>query len=386
MTNPVYLDNAATTWPKPEMVYQSMDEFFRKYAANPGRASHRMAIESERIVEGTRHTLARFFNLRDYKRLIFTLNCTDALNIAIKGVVRQGDHIITSTLEHNSVSRPLARLEQEKFIAVSRVKPDDEGFIHPEEIEKQITQKTRLVVMLHASNVLGNIQDIGSVGALCRKKNLLFLVDAAQTAGVISIDMEKDQVDLLAFPGHKSLFGPPGTGGLCIGERAGELAYWREGGTGSDSTSLVQPEGYPQRLEGGTVNFVGIAGLNAGINFIIKEGPDNIRNHEIELTALLLQGLAKNKNITVYGTDNPKKRVSLASFNLKDTKWDPASLGSMLDQSRGILVRTGHHCAGSALEGMIDSSKETIRVSPGYFNRIEDISFCIDSIHELMVS
>lgn len=377
----IYLDNAATTWPKPEVVYKTMDRFFRLYGANPGRGSHRMAIEAERIVEGTRFTLARFFGLKDYKRLVFTFNCTDALNMAIKGLLKKGDHVITSTIEHNSVSRPLYRMEKEGIIEVSKISSDDDGFIDVREAEKAVRSTTRLLVLTHASNVLGTIQHIRDFGKLCRKKNIVFLLDAAQTAGVIPINMEIDNIDILAFSGHKSLFGPPGTGGLCVGNRV-SLEYWREGGSGKDSRSPLHPDVYPERLEGGTINFVGIAGLNAGINFILKEGIGSIRKHEVKLVSSLIDRLKRNQKITLYGTREPAKRVGLISLTVNDSRWDSPSIGSFLDESSGILLRTGHHCARDVLEDKKEASLGTIRISPGYFNTDKEVDLVCKKIEE----
>jgi cysteine desulfurase/selenocysteine lyase len=244
-----YLDNAATTFPKPESVYRVMDEFARTRLANPGRAGHRLAVASERMLDEARHVLNQFFNGEGPERFIFTLNCTDALNMAIKGVLREGDHVVTTNLEHNSVSRPLQALADAKVITLTRVPADSSGTVHPDDIRRAITSKTRLIVLTHASNVLGTVQPAAEIARIAREHEVLFLLDAAQTAGVIPIDIRGWGIDLLAFPGHKSLLGPTGTGGLYVGSRV-QLRPWREGGTGGDSSSPTQPREMPYYLEG----------------------------------------------------------------------------------------------------------------------------------------
>src|SRR5882724_8389747 len=247
----IYLDNAATSFPKPEVVYQALDRFARQDLANPGRAGHKMALAAERALDDARHLLNQLFHGEGPERFVFTLNCTDALNMAFKGVLAEGDHVITSDLEHNSVSRPLRAMELAGKITLTRLKADQGGTIDPDAVRKAITPKTRLVALTHASNVLGTVQPIAEVGRLARTDDLLFLVDAAQTAGVVPLDVQEANVDLLAFPGHKSLLGPTGTGALYVGERA-NLRPWREGGTGGDSSSETQPQELPYFLEGGT--------------------------------------------------------------------------------------------------------------------------------------
>ena len=256
----IYLDNAATSFPKPKRVYERMNQFLREEAANPGRSGHRLSVAAEGQIVQARSLLAKFFGAKNSERIIFTLNCTDSLNIAIKGALRDGDHVVTTVLEHNSVLRPLNALEACGKITVTKIRPSKDGFVDPQDIKKAFQKNTKLVVMTHASNVIGVVQPVREIGRLVRETGILFLVDAAQTAGVVSIDVERDFIDLLAFPGHKSLYGPPGTGGLYVGERA-KLIPWREGGTGFDSESRIQPETLPFLLEGGTPNSVGIVGL-----------------------------------------------------------------------------------------------------------------------------
>src|SRR5437667_3153287 len=245
----IYLDNAATSFPKPESVYQALDRFARTDLANPGRAGHKMALAAERALDDCRHLLNQFFHGEAPERFVFTLNCTDALNMAFKGVLTDGDHVITTNLEHNSVSRPLRKMELDGRITLTRIKADEGGTIDPDAVRQAITPRTRLIALTHASNVLGTVQPVTEVGRVAREHDLLFLVDAAQTAGVVPIDVQTSCIDLLAFPGHKSLLGPTGTGGLYAGPRA-KLRPWREGGTGGDSSTPTQPTEFPYFLEG----------------------------------------------------------------------------------------------------------------------------------------
>src|SRR5262245_52494658 len=296
----IYLDNAATSFPKPEAVYQALDRFARNDLANPGRAGHKMALAAERALDDCRHLLNQFFHGENPDRFIFTMNCTDALNMAIKGTLTDGDHVITSDLEHNSISRPLRALELAGKISLIRVKADAGGSIDPDAIRKAITPKTRLVALTHASNVLGTVQPIAEIGKLVRDSDLLFLVDAAQTAGVIPIDVQAVNVDLLAFPGHKSLYGPTGSGALYVGRRA-KVKAWREGGTGGDSSSETQPNLYPYFLEGGTPNVLGVAGLDAGIHFVMEKGVEQLHRQEIAMTQRLAERLPDLGPYVVHG-------------------------------------------------------------------------------------
>src|SRR4051812_12424143 len=277
----IYLDNAATSFPKPEPVYQALDRFARTSLANPGRAGHRMAVAAERTLDDARHGLNQFFRGEGPERWIFTLNCTDGLNLAIKGTVKPGDHVITSDLEHNSISRPLRALEKAGVITLTRV-ASDRGYLDPDAIRRALTPSTTLVALTHAANVLGTVQPIEQIAPIVREAGALFLVDAAQSAGVVPIDLRATPIDLLAFPGHKSLYGPTGTGVLYAGPRA-NLRPWREGGTGGDSSSPTQPTLYPYFLEGGTPNVLGVAGLGAGIAWVAENDPEKIRHHEVSL-------------------------------------------------------------------------------------------------------
>src|SRR6266576_3122177 len=275
----IYLDNSGTSFPKPETVYQALDRFARHDLANPGRAGHKMALAAERALDDGRHLLNQLFHGEAPERFVFTLNGTDALNMAFKGVLAEGDHVITTDLEHNSVSRPLRAMELAGKIALTRLMADSGGTIDPDAIRKAMKPKTRLIALTHGSNVLGTVQPIAEVGRIAREREVLFLVDAAQTAGVLPIDIQTTNVDLLAFPGHKSLLGSTGTGALYVGPAA-IVGAWREGGTGGDSSSETQPREYPYFLEGGTPNVLGVAGLAAGIKYVVSEGVAKIHAHE----------------------------------------------------------------------------------------------------------
>ncbi|MFM1801536.1 MAG: hypothetical protein RJA81_888, partial [Planctomycetota bacterium] len=277
----IYLDNAATSFPKPESVYRAMDEFARTSLANPGRSGHRMAMASERVLDDTRHLLNTLFHGESPDRWVFTLNCTDALNMAIKGILQEGDHVITTDLEHNSVSRPLVSMQKSGQISLTRI-PSHDGYINPEEVIAAITPQTRLVAITHAANVLGTVQPVEIIAEAVRKCGIFILVDAAQSAGVIPIDLSKTPIDLLAFPGHKALYGPTGTGALYVGPRV-QLKPWREGGTGGDSSTETQPELMPYRMEGGTPNVHGLVGLKAGLEWVLERGEEVSRLHEVNL-------------------------------------------------------------------------------------------------------
>lgn len=379
----IYLDNAATTFPKPDAVYRAMDEFARSRLANPGRAGHRMALASERLLDEARHLLNQFFKGEAPERFIFTLNCTDALNMAIKGVLREGDHVVTTNLEHNSVSRPLQALADAGFIELTRIQADGGGTIDPDDVRRAITPQTRLIALTHASNVLGTVQPAREVAQVARQHDVLFLLDAAQSAGVIPIDIRGWGVDLLAFPGHKSLLGPTGTGGLYVGSRV-QLRPWREGGTGGDSASPTQPRELPYYLEGGTPNVVGIAGLIAGIRFVQEHGQENIHQQEMQLIERLRQWLVEQEGFEVFGHDDAKRRVATLSFRLDGL---PAGdVAAILDTSFDIAVRPGLHCAPYIHKALGTFPEGTVRVSLGPFNTSADIDALCHALHQLVSS
>jgi cysteine desulfurase/selenocysteine lyase len=374
-----YLDNAATSFPKPESVYQAMDAFARQNLANPGRAGHKMALAAERALDDCRHSLNQLFRGKEPERWIFTLNGTDALNMAFKGVLHDGDHVITTDLEHNSVSRPLRALELAGRITLTRLASDQGGTISPDDVKRAITPKTRLIAMTHASNVLGTVQPAGEVGRLTRERDVLFLLDAAQTAGVLPIDVQALNVDLLAFPGHKSLLGPTGTGALYVGPRA-KVRAWREGGTGGDSSSETQPTEYPYFLEGGTPNVLGVAGLAAGVRWVSERGLDSIHAHEVGLVERLWRRLDE-LGYRVLGHRDHARRVGTISFVSESL---PApELGGILDQAFDVAVRPGLHCAPYVHRAQGTFPEGAVRVSPGAFNTEQDVDRLADALAEV---
>jgi cysteine desulfurase family protein len=366
----IYLDNAATSFPKPESVYRALDHFARQNLANPGRAGHKMALAAERALDDARHLLNQFFAGKGPERWVFTLNGTDALNMAFKGVLNDGDHVITTDLEHNSVSRPLCALEQAACISLTRLRADGGGTVDPDAVRKAITPKTRLVALTHASNVLGTVQPVGEVGRVTRENDLLLLVDAAQTAGVLAIDVGAMNVDLLAFPGHKSLLGPTGTGVLYVGPRV-KLRAWREGGTGGDSASETQPRELPYFLEGGTPNVLGVAGLAAGVRWVQEQGLEAIHERETALCERLWRKLDELAGYEVFGHRDPARRVATLSF--RSEALPAAELGGILDQAFDIAVRPGLHCAPYVHRSLGTFPDGTVRVSAGPFTTEEDI-------------
>lgn len=376
----IYLDNAATTFPKPEIVYKTMDSFYRTLGANPGRSGHKMAVAAEKEIEDTRMVAAKLFGIKNSNRFIFTFNATDAINMGIKGLLKPGDHAITTYLEHNAVSRALHGLEKKGIITVTKVRNSSDGFIDPNDVKSAITSKTRLIVITHAPNVIGTIQPIHEIGRFARENNIIFMIDAAQTAGVCEIDVDKDFIDMLAFTGHKGPLGPTGTGGLYVGEGV-NLEPWREGGTGFEPTSLSQPEEIPFKLESGTPNTVGIVGLRAGVEYILSRGIHTIRKHEQKLTDKLIHSLKDDPRFILYGTTDISKKVGILSMNVKGFK--PAEVGAILDQSFDIAVRPGLHCAPFAHQVMGTFPDGTVRISAGYFNTEKDIDQLIIALHKI---
>jgi cysteine desulfurase family protein len=377
----IYLDNAATSFPKPEAVYQALDRFARQSLANPGRAGHKMALAAERALDDARHLLNQLFHGEAPERFVFTLNGTDALNMALKGVLAEGDHVITTDLEHNSVSRPLRQMELDGRITLTRVRADGGGTIDPDDVRRAVTPRTRLVALTHASNVLGTVQPVAEVGALARGRDLLFLVDAAQTAGVVPIDVQALHIDLLAFPGHKSLLGPTGTGALYAGPRA-PVRAWREGGTGGDSSSETQPSLFPYFLEGGTPNVLGVAGLAEGVKYVTGQGLDRIRAHEVALTERLRRRLEEMGGFEVFGHCDPARRVGTVSF--RSAALPAAELGGILDEAFDIAIRPGLHCAPYIHRALGTHPEGTVRVSPGPFNTEEDIDRTVRALAEIV--
>lgn len=378
----IYLDNAATSYPKPKEVGQAMLYFLEKVGASPGRSGHRLSIEAGRMLYQTRESLAELFNVDDPLRIIFTLNVTEALNLVLKGLLQPGDQVITSSMEHNSVMRPLRDLEK-KGIGVKVVSCSPKGLLEPQDIEKSINKNTRLIVLNHGSNVVGTLLPIIEVGEIARKNDILFLVDAAQTAGCYPLDIKRDNIDLLAFTGHKALFGPPGTGGLVIGERVEvkKLNPLKTGGTGSRSEFEEQPGFLPDIYESGTPNTVGLSGLNEGVRFILKEGINKIRQHELDLYQKLISGLKEIPKVILYGEEKVEKRVAVISFNIKQQL--PSEVGLRLDEEYSIMCRVGLHCSPASHKTIGTFPTGTIRFSLGWFNTFKEIDQAIIAIKNL---
>lgn len=376
----IYLDNAATSFPKPESVYQTLDAFARQSLANPGRAGHKMALAAERALDDCRHQLNQLFHGKEPERWIFTLNCTDALNMAFKGTVNEGDHVVTTDLEHNSVSRPLRAMELGGRISLTRIACSADGVIDPDAVRRAINPQTRMVALTHASNVVGTVQPISEIGRIARERDVLFLVDGAQTAGVIGIDVQEMNIDLLALPGHKSLFGPTGTGALYVGPRA-RVRAWREGGTGGDSSSETQPREYPYFLEGGTPNVLGAAGLAAGIRWVQQKGLEEIHSHEVSLVERLWGRLEEMDGFRVLGHRDHARRVGTISFVCEALP--AAEIGGILDQAFDVAIRPGLHCAPYIHRAQKTFPDGAVRVSPGPFNTAADIDALAAALAEI---
>lgn len=382
MDNLVYLDNAATTYPKPREVLEFMTDFYHNFGVNPGRSGFDLALQAEEMLVNTRRRMQAFFNGKgDFNRLIFSYNATDALNTIIFGILREGDHAISTTLEHNSVLRPLYHLQTEGGVEVDYVQFDSQGFVDPDEFKKRIKKNTRLVIMNHGSNVIGTIQPVKEVGRICREKGVYFAIDASQTAGMLPIDMEDMCLDALAFTGHKSLLGPTGIGGAFIQENV-DIKASRHGGTGVASAVRGQPDLFPHRLECGTVNLAGVAGLNAAQDYLEKRGMDNIFEHEQKLAAILREGLADIEGVDLYCGESMENHMSVFAFNIQGYKAFDA--GALLDVDHNIAVRTGLHCAPLVHEGIgTFDIHGSLRASIGPFNVEEEIHHCIRSVREM---
>ncbi len=356
-----------------------MNQVMTRVAANPGRSEHKSARKANQIIQETREEIARLFSIPDARRVVFTCNATEAINLGLKGILSAGDHVVTSSVEHNAVIRPLKRLEK-AGVRYSLVPCSRRGDLDYRRLQKSLRPRTKLIVLTHASNVTGRIFPIEEAGAFARSKGIYFMVDAAQTAGLLPIDVQRMNIDLLACPGHKSLYGPQGTGFLYVAEGI-DLKPLKEGGTGIDSESDEQPGILPQRLESGTLNTPGIAGLGAGISFVREQKVEKIWKKEMSLTRSLIQGLKKIKGVRIFGPRKPEERVPLVSFNLESM--DPGEVGFLLDELYDILVRTGLHCAPHAHRTLGTLPSGTIRVSLGFFNTAEDIKALLQALREI---
>ncbi|RKY86029.1 cysteine desulfurase [candidate division KSB1 bacterium] len=381
MDNVIYLDNASTTYPKPAEVHRAMYEFYSNYGVNPGRSSCKLSSKAENIITETRKLLMNFFNGgTDYNRLVFTYNVSDSLNMIINGILEKGDHVITSAIEHNSVLRPIYHKEMIGEVEVDYVPFNEGGFIDPDDIKRRIRKNTKLVIINHGSNVIGTVQPVKEIGAICRKNGVLFSVDTSQTAGVIPINMKEMNIDIVAFTSHKSLFGPTGIGGICIGEGV-EIKPTRFGGTGIKSELRTYVDEYPYRLECGTLNIMGIAGLNAAQKFLKKKGIDNIFNHEMELIRMLYNEIKDMDKVKVYCADSFKNHIPVLSINIEGIS--SSEVGSLLNEEYGICTRTGLHCAPLVHKTLGTAPDGTVRFSVGLFNTEKDIKITIEAIKEI---
>jgi len=378
----VYLDNAATSWPKPPAVVAAMARYLDEVGANPGRSGHRLSIEAGRLVEGAREAVAELFGAADPLRVVFGANATEALNLALHGLLRPGDQVITSSMEHNSVMRPLRQLEK-AGVEVAVVACAADGSLDPAQVEAAIRPNTRLIALTHASNVVGTLLPIAEVGAIARRHGLLLLVDTAATAGAVPINMESDGIDLLAFTGHKSLLGPTGTGGLVLGERVDvkEMRALKQGGTGSYSTSEEQPEFLPDKFESGTLNVLGLAGLEAGIRWILERGVESIHARHQEILRLFIDGLVAIPGVTLYGTRDAARQTDTLAFNIAGLSSSEA--GFRLDDEFDIQTRIGLHCAPAAHQTLGTWPHGTIRFAPGIFTSDDDVRYALAAVRQL---
>ncbi len=378
----IYLDSGATTFPKPEEVYVAMDQFYRIYGVNPGRSGYDLCMVAGSMVEETRKLLTEFFNGgTDPNRLIFSYNATDALNLAIFGLLKEGDHAITSNVEHNSVIRPLFHLHQYGGVDVDHVPFDGQGFVDPDEFARRFKKNTKLVAINHASNVIGTVQPVGEIGKLCRERGITLLIDTAQSAGKIPVDMEKLNIDVLAFTGHKSLMGPMGIGGLYVREGI-EIRHTRAGGTGVRSAVRTHLDEYPYRLEYGTPNLPGIAGLNAGVKWLLKQGMSNIHEREMQLLRMLRDGLQEIDGVTLYCQDNLANHIGILTFNVDGL--EAQDTGTMLDVDYNIASRTGLHCAPLVHKQLgTDRIHGSVRFGIGPFNTIEDVESALRAVGDI---
>ncbi|WP_409227347.1 aminotransferase class V-fold PLP-dependent enzyme [Gudongella sp. SC589] len=374
-----YFDNGATTFPKPQEVYEEIYKAMTEYGANPGRSGHDLALRASRGIYETREVVAKLFSVKNPMNIVFTYNCTESLNIAIKGLLKPGDHVITTSMEHNSVLRPIKHLES---IGVENtiVWAHKDGQIDPDEIRNAIKRNTKLIVTTHVSNLTGTIMPVKEIGIIAREHGIAYLLDAAQSAGVYPINAEELGVHMIAFPGHKGLLGPQGTGGLYIREEL-QIDQFIQGGTGSASYSLNQPEEMPDKFESGTPSSPGIIGLGKGIEYINKRGIDNIRNHEEELTSYFIQEVARIDGIRLYGPLDTSKQGAVVALNIRDL--DSSEVSFVLNEEFGIYVRPGLHCAPLAHETIGTMEQGAVRFSFGPFNTQEELDYAVRALHRI---
>ena len=382
MENLIYLDNGATSFPKPDEVYTFMDSFYRNFGVNPGRSGYDLCMETGDLVDKTRKLITDFINGNDPNRLCFSYNSTDALNLIIFGILKQGDHAITSTLEHNSVLRPLYHQNKFNGVEIDHVPFGTSGFIDPDDIKNKIKANTRLVIINHASNVIGTIQPLEAIGRICRERGVTFAIDASQSAGKVPIDMEQHHIDIIAFTGHKSLLGPTGIGGLYVRDGI-VIRHTRAGGTGVRSAERMHLDEYPYRLEYGTGNVVGIAGMYAGLKWIEEKGMDTIHKQEMRLTRILRDGLNELDGVVLYCQDELTDHIAVISFNVDGM--EALDVGTLLDGEYDIACRTGLHCAPLVHEQLgTDRIGGAVRIGIGPFNTEDHIRTAIEAIGEIV--
>ena len=375
----IYLDNAATSWPKPDQVGRAMVKFLDEIGANPGRSGHRLSIGAARTVYQAREAVAEVFNAPDPLRVIFTHNATEALNLALKGLLRPGDHVVTSSMEHNAVMRPLRALETQG-VGVSVVPCASEGDLKPAQIESALQDNTVLIVLTHASNVTGTVLPVQQVGEIANRRGVLFLTDEAQTGGAFPVDMQSDRIDMLAFTGHKSLYGPTGTGGLILGSRVDpdRIAPLVYGGTGSRSEMEEQPKFLPDKYESGTANAVGLAGLEASLRWLLVHGVNELWEQETSLHQKLLEGLSNIPRVMIYSCGEASQSTAVVSFNIGEL--EPSEVGLRLDDEFGIMARVGLHCAPAAHKTIGTFPRGTVRFSLGAFTTPAQIDQALQAV------
>ena len=376
-----YLDNACTSHPKPDSVWQAIQNYQQNIGASPARSGHTLGKKADAVVSETRELLAELFHVDNPKHIVFTQNSTQSLNMIIKGALSKGDHVVTTNLEHNSTLRPLEKLSREGIITYTVVESDKECIINPSDIRKAIKSNTKLLAINHASNAIGVRTPITQIGKIAKEKDILFLIDASQTAGVLDIDVERDSIDFIAFTGHKSLYGPSGIGGAYI-KNPSTVRSFMEGGSGN-SKSLIQPAYMPEKFESGTHNYMGIAGLNASLKNL-KNNRKEILQKELDLTEYLIEQLLGIPGITIYGTTDITKKVPVISFNMSG--YFANKLAGILDEEYDILTRPGLHCAPLVHKTLGTTPTGTLRVSLGMFNTKEQIDYLITSLNKISIS
>lgn len=376
----IYLDHAATSWPKPVQVMEAVVQAMEQDAANPGRGSHAMAVRASRILFDTRKVLAKLFAIKNPNDIAFAINTTMALNLAIKGLVKQGDHVIATAVEHNSVRRPLEFLKKTLQIEVTYVEANADGEVEASQVEEALRTNTKLVVVNHSSNLFGSILPVAEIGRITRSRGIVLLVDAAQSAGMLDIDVEAMGIDMLAFPGHKGLLGPQGTGGLYIHPRV-ELTPLLHGGTGSQSESPEQPKVRPDCYEAGTQNTPGLAGLKAGVQYLLNETVQKIHTREWMLTQRMMEGLLALNGVKVLGPELGKARTGIVSFLIEGA--DPSEIAFILDQHYNIAVRSGFHCTPLAHGAAGTMETGAIRASVGAFTTEQEVDALVNAVNEI---